>query len=401
MVTSQSNATFAQTFPVDNSDNDHHRPRDASFSCYLDDAEENFIRNLSKTSRDASFSCYLDGAEENFIRKLSESSQNPSFSTHHQYHEKNKNGEIGVFGAEEYYSKTMDDEEISRLSKLGTPSIQRESSNNSNSHTGLLRRKSPMMKFLASFGFSCLEKDFKEINEGEMISATNYNARRESTVDKDLFTTNIGIIPAKIQNLEVFGSPISDNRKFEKNPGVLSRENTSTILIEKSSDSGGNYINDTEIKYVNDGEMIRTINKGRESKVHTEKCFSVPINSTSMGILPEVFVSQVSDNNNNDDDDDSHSHSDVSSDLFEIDSVSGKANNAALSEASIDWSVTTAEEDLIIRPSLINTDAFKTSRHSRMRRVSSDDSFIRIPAGKFLDQPPLAATRSLRRSNLF
>ncbi|KAM7250847.1 hypothetical protein ACFE04_022730 [Oxalis oulophora] len=417
MVTSPSNT--AQTFSLDDSNN-HHHTRDASFSCYLNSTEENFIRKLSESTRDASFSCYLDGAEENFIRRLSKSSQSPSSNTH-QYQGKSKNGKIGMFSAEKYFSGRMDDEEISKLPNL------KSSSNSHNVSRNPLRRKSHVKDFFASLGFSCLDKDsVLEIDDGE-ISAV---ARSESIIEGDPGI----LLPAKIQDLEVFGSPVSDNNntKIEKNLSVLSWENAPTILIEKMSDSDGAYNNETEI---NDGEMIHALNKARrESTVRTENCFPVPI-SSNIGILPEVFSSQISGSGrklernlsvwcwenasttlvekmcnssgiyNYDNDIDSE----TSSDLFEIDSVSGKANLTAPSEASIDWSVATADEELIIRPSLSNTvslnnmiiPTFKACQDSRMRRASSDDSFIRIPAGILLRQPPLAATRSLPRSSLF
>jgi hypothetical protein len=339
--------------------------------------------NDNGTLRDASFSAYLNGAEETFVRKLADSSRNlmPFImaTTHGDQQadverKKEDDEEIGVFGAEKYFKGGLMDEDNPRTASMisakklqykkaervhldsmkyisqprSTPSVQSESSWNSQSallqnvlrnpsrtNTNKVRRKT-ILAVLGCKYCSCSDKESVEIKEhgDEMVSFQGQREPRKTDDLAKLDRLGVGLnrencftfptsnseagstLPIKLQyqeekdpeklrkSIEVFGSPVMENRNkslgVERRLTMLSWDVTPRLEeLEFSAPSGGAY-NDTE--------------------------------------------------------------SDASSDLFEIESLTGKANPFLArqasdgatsgcvtpttcyepSEASIEWSVVTA-----------------------------------------------------------
>ncbi|KAM7269355.1 hypothetical protein ACFE04_024852 [Oxalis oulophora] len=293
MVSLSSTISSEQAFTLDNDKTHHHNIREVSFSCYLNDAEENLIRKLAESTTQS-----LNPTQENSKCHVSKSEDD---------------GEIGVFGAEKYFKEGMDNDEGNpKPTKLSTTrsipymnheqvakkrsesSIRSESSYNSQS--ALLknvpkipsRRKSisktRMKNFLAGLGCSCLDKDSIDIDQNsakESITKGNRDPKGTLPVKIQLAEE---VLELPRQTLDVFGSPGFDIQRksltLERKLNVLSWNNNTPPIEKKGSYSY----------------------------------------------------------NDND--------SDASSDLFEIDSLSGKANDFPgtyePSEASIEWSVVTA-----------------------------------------------------------
>ncbi|XP_022775786.1 protein PHYTOCHROME KINASE SUBSTRATE 1-like [Durio zibethinus] len=339
----------------------------------------------NSSPRDASFSTQLGGAEENYVRKLSESSLDLSHKIanqdEHRYsgRKKEEDGEIGVFGAEKYFNGGID-VDSPRITKIdakklecvkdegvnlepikpvmhqATPSVRSESSwNSQNALLQSVTRNPPRAKpskvngksFLSGLaGCKCYCSDrnsvdteevqvgeisFKRPANGEVVKGKQNKTAAaskasldqvnkppaEPRIKEDLFTfptmnSTVGIRPLKVplqgevdeigrKSLEVFGSPVFERRNkslnLHRRLKMLSWDATPKV-DQETENSKGNY-NDTE--------------------------------------------------------------SDASSDLFEIESLTGKANSFlarrasdaasgcvtpttcyAPSEASIEWSVVTA-----------------------------------------------------------
>ncbi|KAJ7943484.1 protein PHYTOCHROME KINASE SUBSTRATE 1-like [Quillaja saponaria] len=338
-----------------------------------------FENNNDNHLPDASFSSYLNSNEEKFVQKLADSSQNlsPIIRTQkddvHKGGKKEEDGEIGVFGAEKYFNGVTEEESprivnmgarnyqlkkdepadlVTRKCKIqpGTPSVRSGSSWNSQSKLleSSLRHPSRAKKnkahgksFLATLGCICSDKNSVDIcehvGETDHSNTPNYgvvygkaSTKKPFKADQDLnglvqikgvglnrencfqfptVNSGVGDMPVKLQfqqeeeekprkSLEVFGSPILEKRNkslsIDKRVKMLSWDATPRMEeIEISASAGGIY---------NDAE------------------------------------------------------SDASSDLFEIESLTGKsqpflarqASDAGSttcytpSEASIEWSVVTA-----------------------------------------------------------
>ncbi|XVF03347.1 hypothetical protein REPUB_Repub04eG0253100 [Reevesia pubescens] len=344
------------------------------------------FEKTNSSPRDSSFSTFLGSAEENYVKKLSGSSREISSKItnqdehHYSGRRKKEDGEIGVFGAEKYFNGGIDHVESPRITttdakKLeyvkdgrvnlepikpaiihqGTPSVRSESSWNSQSallqsvmrnpprpKTNKMNGKS-FLSGLACCKCYCSDRNSVDIEEvqvgeisfkrpanGEVVRGKqNKTAASKASLDQvnkpsaepwikeDLFTfptmnSTVGIRPVKVplqgdvdeigrKSLEVFGSPVIGRRNkslnLDRRLKMLSWDATPKVE-ETYQNPKGNY-NDTE--------------------------------------------------------------SDASSDLFEIESLTGKANPFlarqasdaasgcvtpttcyAPSEASIEWSVVTA-----------------------------------------------------------
>ncbi|CAN4086350.1 unnamed protein product [Withania somnifera] len=195
--------------------------RVASFSCYLSNPEESFVQKLnavkaakaatakpsSNSTKDnltnlrvESFSSYLKTGEDDFSVKASGAQvrdptiafvfpQQPSFPNAKQLeHSKSKDREISIFGADKYYNMQLDYGAASPAgvkhlphpkhnSQLGTPSVCSESSswNSQNALLQNLRRnvyqtkqkKTTKVRFFPTFSCQgpCLDKKAVFVNE--------------------------------------------------------------------------------------------------------------------------------------------------------------------------------------------------------------------------------------------
>ncbi|KAK8627737.1 hypothetical protein V6N13_135339 [Hibiscus sabdariffa] len=398
-LTSSYNTNLSRTLPFEK--NNIGGLRDVSFSTFMDDAEENYVRKLSASSRDLS---------SNFTTNQDEH--------HYPGLKKEEDGEIGVFGAEKYFNggiragsprmtkidtiakrlecvkdEGINIEPIKPVAHQGTPSVRSESSWNSQSALLQSVKRNPPGKktskvngksFLSGLaGCKCYcsgrkSIDIDEVQVGEIsfkrpaahgeefhgkqTKTTTIMASREVNkpvaqpwTKEDIFAfpatnSGVGIRPVKVsfqgdvdeigrKSLEVFGSPVLGRRNKALNieRRLKMLSWDSSLKVEGNENPKGNY---------NDAE------------------------------------------------------SDASSDLFEIESLTGKAipflvkqaSDAtsgcatpttcyAPSEASIEWSVATASaadfsimsdyEELrppINLPSPMNTFSTTTKNDKEFRR---------------------------------
>jgi hypothetical protein len=341
--------------------------------------------NDNSILREASFSAYLNGTEEAFVRKLADhSSRNlmPVAMTTHEVQQsvverkKEDEEEIGVFGAEKYFkgglvyednprtagmsAKKHQYKEAERVDHLEpikcriqprTPSVQSESSWNSQSalllqsgvrnpsrtNTNKVRRK----KILAGLGSkycSCSDKDSVEIKEhgDEIISFQGKAIKTEPRKTDDL---------GKLDKLGV-GS---------------NRENCFTFPTSNSG--AGNlpiqlqFEEDKEEKLRKSIEVFGSPVMGKRNKSLSIERRLTMLSWDATPRLEEIDFSAPSGGTGTYND----TESDASSDLFEIESLTGKANPFLArqesdatsgcvtpttcyepSEASIEWSVVTA-----------------------------------------------------------
>ncbi|KAK4842779.1 hypothetical protein QYF36_027471 [Acer negundo] len=340
--------------------------------------------------RDASFSSYLNSAEESFVRKLAQSSQNlsPVMSTQEEQDylgrkKEEEEGEIGVFSAEKYFNGVMDDSpRVPKLCKKnrqyvedphhhqqmdllppvkpkiqsGTPSVRSESSWNSqnaliqsasrNNPSRRMENKAQKKKFLAGLRSkcSCSDKDSVEITEhgGE-------------TSFKRITSPNCGVVQSNaIQVDELAGS-------IEEKVGLI-RENC--FSFPNTNSVVGNLPVQVKVHFQEDqeDEKLRrslevfgcSVLEKRDSKSSSIDKRLALLSWDATKRVEDIKFSAIHGENYND------TESDASSDLFEIESLTGKVNPFlarqgsdaasgcvtptayAPSEASIEWSVITA-----------------------------------------------------------
>ncbi|XP_059447185.1 protein PHYTOCHROME KINASE SUBSTRATE 1 [Corylus avellana] len=330
--------------------------------------------NDNTTLREASFSAYLNGTEEAFVRKLADHSSR-SLMAPHEERKKEDDEEIGVFGAEKYFKGGLMDEDNPR-STAGmsakkhqykkaervdlepikcriqplTPSVQSESSWNSQSsllqsgvrnpsrtNTNKVRRK----KILAGLGCkycSCSDKDSVEIKEhGDEISFQGKAIKTEPRKTDDL------------GKLDKLGDRVG-----------LNRENCFTFPTSNSGAAGNlpitlQFQEDKEEKLRKSIEVFGSPVMGKRNKSLSIERRLTMLSWDATPRLEEIDFSAPSGGTYND------TESDASSDLFEIESLTGKANPFLArqasdatsgcvtpttcyepSEASIEWSVVTA-----------------------------------------------------------
>ncbi|XP_022735444.1 protein PHYTOCHROME KINASE SUBSTRATE 1-like [Durio zibethinus] len=314
------------------------------------------FENNNSSPGDASFSNFPSGDGESHERKVSMPSRkiSPKITNQDEHHysgrKKEEDGEIGVFGAEKYFNGGTDHVDSPRITKMdakmievakhegvsldpikpvihqGTPSVRSESS--WNSRNALLKsvmrvpRPKPskvngksFLSGLAGCKCNCSDRNSVDIEEaqvgeisfnrpgnGEVVQGKQnktaasskaglnvYKPSAEPWMKEDLFTfptmkSTVGIQPVKVplqgevdeierKSLEVFGSP------------VLGRSNKSLNL---------------------------------------ERRLKMPWDAT-----PKVEETEYSNKGNYND-----TESDASSDLFEIESLTGKANTFLARQAS-------------------------------------------------------------------
>ncbi|KAL4574210.1 hypothetical protein LXL04_021036 [Taraxacum kok-saghyz] len=351
-------------------------------------------RHNSTNLLDASFSSYA--TQERFIIKLN----HPRINTI----KKVEDDELGVFGAEKYFTGAID-EELNKSScqfrssnrpqekheepclkskpktPSGTPSVRSESS--WNSRRGLLvsngndrRKKTGVKSFLASLGCNCNDKSSVKVADNEV--------HMKEAVKPPVKTSNLD------QKTKSLSSRWTDDDNFH-----IKRDDCFTFPVLNSSMADGKQSEPPEIeKYLS--EVF-----GSPAK----KSFSLERKLSMLnwnGVTPRAEVIDISRNAGGDDD----TGSDASSDLFEIESFStnennnsflarqsglensegrpSNANGYAPSEVSVDWSVVTAEDFSVSRSVKEKGDTEKLVKGSgilsgchglKAVRVSGDEYF--------------------------
>ncbi|XP_042501312.1 protein PHYTOCHROME KINASE SUBSTRATE 1-like [Macadamia integrifolia] len=325
---------------------------------------------------DASFS-YLHSSEETFILKLAELTRNPSPTfngaqeppSHYQISlgRKKTDGEISVFGAEKYFNGGIDDHTQRIAEKVAVKQHQRDERPNLqfekpqikhrtpstcskvswNSQSALLpsflRDQSPNKqngvqgkRFLSIFGCNCSCSGKKSINvdenAGEIENSRNYrsNVDYKGSYDKEMITME----PTKINqgSIDLVGT------------GTKQKQFKEEMLLGKF-------------------QKLRLSVVGMEKEDEPKKTFDVlgpPIGDLGLNMLawdtiPKIKDTQATSGSGGNGMRELDMESDASSDLFEIESFSGKVHPSHTrqasdgrsscvtpSEASIDWSVVTA-----------------------------------------------------------
>ncbi|XP_050375281.1 protein PHYTOCHROME KINASE SUBSTRATE 1 [Argentina anserina] len=392
---------------------------------------------VSSNIRDASFSSYLGTNEETFLRKLGDQKSgqqnlSPSKGDQHKRlgtRKKEEEEEIGVFGAEKYFNGVMDDNSSKssgstcssrkfyvqqqrvnldhmklKVQQHGTPSVRSEASCNSQSAllTSGSRKpkrtsktssnKAQRKSFFAALGCSCNDKNSVDINEehaGEISFKQNGANSGITTphIKQSLDLVSEALVKIKQQPDSWVKEEIKmNNEKIEKLGTGLNRENCFAFPDSKSAAESNLPI------------KIPTLQEMENEKVRKSiEVFGSPVlekRKTALGLEKRLtmlswdaeFPAAKSGGTYT-----HESDSDASSDLFEIESLTGKNNPFlarqasdgcatpthcyAPSEASIEWSVATASaadfgsamsdcEDFV-RPSPTNTTSAKGARMSK------------------------------------
>ncbi|XP_061355436.1 protein PHYTOCHROME KINASE SUBSTRATE 1-like [Gastrolobium bilobum] len=356
-------------------------------------------QNNNHHLRDASFSSYLNSNEDT----LAESSQNlnPFIRNKkdplHQGAKKEEDGEIGVFEAEKYfnggemesqrvanvdanknqYQKEQTTAETRRYKvQYGTPSVRSESSWNSQSALlqSVMRNSSRNRKdkvqrksFLAGLGCKCYCSDKNSVDicdHAEEISfnkTSTYGVVHGKKSPKKLFNADLDAnhsIKIDKPHAELLINKDVNFQKPEKLDMELNREND--LSFSTLNSRSGNQMVKMQLEEVeNPRKSLEVfgspIMDGRSKSLSFDKRLIMPSWDAAAPKMEEIDLSANSGGNFNDD------GSDASSDLFEIESLTGKSNpflarttsNVASgcaspttcyapSEASIEWSVVTA-----------------------------------------------------------
>ncbi|CAI8606806.1 unnamed protein product [Vicia faba] len=341
--------------------------------------------NNNKNLHDVIFSPYLNTNEGDFIGKMGESSQiiNPFISNRnsplHQVEKTEQSGEIGVFGAEKYFNRkvfetpkasakylpqkheTMATKTRKYQVEYGTSSIS--SASTMNSQNALLKRDSVRnsndkvhsKSVLSRLGLKCYcsDKNSVDISDhaGEISfnnKASNYGAVHGKKTPKKVFDLDDDLsIKMKKPNSELF---INKDVLFQKQESLSVRLNSEKNSLASNS---RNHLVKMQIPLDEEKTPRKSLEVfGSPNPISTNnKRSSLSIDRR---FIPPSKMEEIVDANYDDDD----VGSDASSDLFEIESLKGKAfltrqtSDAASScvsptcyapsEASIEWSVVTA-----------------------------------------------------------
>ncbi|XP_023747851.1 protein PHYTOCHROME KINASE SUBSTRATE 2 [Lactuca sativa] len=322
--------------------------------------EKNLTLQTQNSFRDASFSSYLNKAEENMIRKLTNQAADIQNQKDQNYplRKKSEDEEIGVFGAEKYFKGEIEDvdnkndrrfidsalantaskmyheeEKIEELDhgmsgkerpdriNMHTPSVR--SNVSCNSRSGLLPRTmqtpgksekgSKTRIFLSRFGCNCIDKKSTQISEKRFIHSKEIsNKKTDSSSSK---------LSEKSTRNDYFSFPVLNSNDYNSNSSSNSKSGNLAGKIH-GDNNGGRLSLGRKISLLNDWDV----------DIPTEDEMYIP--------------SRVKYNHDVD--------SDSSSDLFEIESFSTTGNSSFLphrasesdcyapSEVSIQWSVVTA-----------------------------------------------------------
>ncbi|TKY58851.1 PHYTOCHROME KINASE SUBSTRATE 1 [Spatholobus suberectus] len=351
---------------------------------------------------DPTFSPYLNGNEGIIVGKLGEPSQklSPFISNRksplQKLEKKEENGEIGVFGAEKYFSEGevetprscsiatprylhQRDELMAVATRkhtlqYGTPSIRSESTSNSQSallQSGMRdvsrnrKDKGQAKGVLAGLGFkcSCSDKDSVDAGEISFSKTATYGAVHGKTTPRKL--VDIAALDAshsiKISKPNPQFLKINDVYfQKQENFGVGLNSQRNSLAFSTMSPGSGNQNHLVKMQHQLDEEaQPRKSLEVFGSPMLKNKIKSLSFDRTRRLVMPSrdgtPRMEEIDSNYIND------AASDASSDLFEIESIKSKTNPFlarqtsdaasscvspttcyAPSEASIEWSVATA-----------------------------------------------------------
>ncbi|KAK7407368.1 hypothetical protein VNO78_09224 [Psophocarpus tetragonolobus] len=364
-ATSNNNIHQLQTF---NSQNNNYHLRDASFSSYLNNKEE----ILTESGHG-----FVSNRKEPLVVK------------------KEDDGEIGVFEAEKYFNgeemespprvanneankhQPQKDEQTALVTRkykvqCGTPSVRSESSLNSQSallqsavrnSTRNVKNKLQRKSFLAGLGCKCYcsDKNSVDISDHAGEISLKKNANHGKTTSRNILNAdpevNHSIKITKPNAAEILMNKDVYFQRPEKLGVGLSRENS--LAFSSVNSSSGNQLVKMQLQQVekprNSLEVFGSPILDSRSK---SMSFDRRLANPSWGSAPKIEETDFSANSGGNYND---AESDASSDLFEIESLTGKSNSFlarstsnvvsscpspttcyAPSEVSIEWSVATA-----------------------------------------------------------
>ncbi|MCD7464324.1 hypothetical protein HAX54_052512 [Datura stramonium] len=333
---------------------------------------------------DASFSSYLNGAEETFVLNL-ESTRNLS--------KKEDDGEIDIFSAEKYFNEGADEENgepqnkhkidepaantvsLQKKTRPLTPSIHSESSWNSRS--ALLQKvsrnhhhhhqpplpakpnnKSYGKKFLARIGCNCYCKDKNSVEVDDQAGENSFNRgkyhgkSKQNPINTRILAQSSESITAGLNHQDLAFKKIDESEL-----GLKTNERFAVPVFDPKGGNPG-----VKIQKQKEEESRKSlevfgfpITEKERSKLSVEKKIDMLTWDAIVPKAEEIDIINIGASSNGTYEDD-YAESDASSDLFEIESFpSNNTANPSLarqgsdgmscyapSEVSIDWSVVTA-----------------------------------------------------------
>lgn len=341
---------------------------------------------------DVSFSSYLNDTQDTCIRKLALPSQTQISSlvpippqSAYVGKKKVEDGEIGIFGAEKYFTEAIDEENsvipnkgnkpsstcqqerdelvvdespVKHKTQPGTPSVRSEASWNSrsallqtnprNQHRKEVNKVSNVKSFLAVLGCNCNGKNSVEVSEKNCEDRVIHSKEITKPVKAgDLVVRTTKSLSSRWAEEEIQSKKLDPNSKREDGFSF-------PVISSKAGDQA------VKIQLQEEKEIIRNSLEvfGSPIMEKAKKSFSLERKLTMLnwdGVTPRVQDIEIPPNQNGMYND---TESDASSDLFEIESfstngnpfpgrhapeaMSRASNGYAPSEASIDWSVATA-----------------------------------------------------------
>lgn len=353
---------------------------------------------------DVSFSSYLNSTKEIVASKLAESDpclskKNSTLEEHHHKVEtkKEEDGEIGVFSAEKYFKGVMDDNSprlinskiarkylpkkaeendpvapVSTKFHPGAPSVISESSWNSQSallqsvgKNSLQRKtsKAQARSLLAVLGCKCSDKESVEVHDQHagtgLKKSLNTDVGPEKTITQKQVKTDLDPEQKSLSGCWI-GEDTHCKNSYKSGNGLNKESYVSTPTSNSNSVTGNLPIKQhQEIGEIKQRKSLEVFGSQRFQKRDIPSSLEKRLTMLSLDAIPrmeEIDVSAAVGGVYND------NESDASSDLFEIDSLTGKINTFlamqgsdatsagcrtpttcyAPSEVSIDWSVVTA-----------------------------------------------------------
>ncbi|KAM7487426.1 hypothetical protein LguiB_024910 [Lonicera macranthoides] len=315
--------------------------------------------------RDVSFSSYLNGAEKTFfLLKLTEPNQTPSSPNEHLYLGKKKvqDGEIGVFGAEKYFQGEMD-KENSRIPNKGTTTTKHHHENDE-----------PPTDIIASVKPKTLPRTPSVWSESSWNSQSallkrfprKQMCRKRNKVHRKSFLSNIrcncycndknsvDIDEEHITDQRIIKQPMKEMncKKIEEMEIGLKREDCFSFPILNSTNGNLSAKANQQKEDNNNNDEMRNSLEVFGSPVVEKGKRSLSIERKKLSMLSWDAEEEIETLESPNEARCNDNLSDASSDLFEIESFSTNTNSFlaresstcyAPSEASIEWSVVTAD----------------------------------------------------------